>query len=257
MEKRKIAVCISGQIRTAIEAVSNFNLFFQDEDIDVFIHTWYDPSLEDHENVINQIKTLYKPKKFQIDISPNTNRLNFEVMLKTIMLSNELKRKYEVENDIRYDVVVKYRFDILFPQITKFTVNNIEPRTLYYPQGNNGVQHTDYNNHGMTDVIFWGDSQTMDIACDTYRYYKFVLLPIRNTFVEKTGHIVYDMSESLMSPGQIIFKYATKHNIFPMVLKKDDNNFMNFTLWRKEVKNLNWINDFDKIEHFYLNQYND
>jgi hypothetical protein len=255
MKKRKIAVCISGQIRTAVESAECFKSFFQDEDIDVFIHTWYDHSLDNQDEVISQLKNLYNPKKFQIDESPNTDRLNFEVMLKTIMLSNELKKKYEIENDIRYDVVVKYRFDILFQKDTKFPSYDINPRTLYYPQGNEGVIHTDFNNHGMTDVIFWGDSQTIDIACESYRLYKFILSPIKETFMLKSGYIIYDISDSLMSPGHIIFKYTMKHNIFPVIATKIDGSFLNFTLWRVNVRNLDWVNNFDEISHFYLNQY--
>ena len=67
MEKRKVAVCISGQIRTAIEAYDPFINFFKNEDIDVFIHTWFDPEINDHSDIIEKIKTLYQPKSFQID----------------------------------------------------------------------------------------------------------------------------------------------------------------------------------------------
>ena len=174
MEKRKVAVCISGQIRTAIEAYDPFINFFKNEDIDVFIHTWFDPEINDHSDIIEKIKTLYQPKSFQIDYSPNYNRLDFGVMLKTFMLSNELKKNYEIENDFRYDVVVKYRFDILFQHHILFPTNSLQQRTLYYPIGNTGVLDYDFENHGMTDVIFWGDSQTMDIATDVYRYYEYI-----------------------------------------------------------------------------------
>jgi hypothetical protein len=34
MKSRKIAVCIGGQIRTALESIKSFNSFFKDEDID-------------------------------------------------------------------------------------------------------------------------------------------------------------------------------------------------------------------------------
>jgi hypothetical protein len=254
MKKRKIAVCISGLIRTAIEAAPMFKNFFKDEDIDVFIHTWYEPNVEDHTEIIEKIKELYEPKVFQIDVSPNTERLNFEVMLKTIMLSNELKKKYEIENNFRYDVVVKYRFDILFPQHIVFPPYEIQQRTLYYPFSNLGVIHTDYENHGMTDVIFWGDSQTMDIITDTYRHFKFNLQPVRDFFKLKKGFISKDLSDTLMSPGQMLYQYALKHNIFPMVPPKGPYDMVH-SLWRVNVREMNPFTDFDKIMDFYINQY--
>jgi hypothetical protein len=255
MEKRKLAVCISGQIRTAIEAYSSFIKFFKNENIDVFIHTWYDPNINDHSEVIEKIKTLYKPKTFQIDVSPNYERLNFSVMLKSFMLSNQLKKNYEIENDFRYDVVVKYRFDILSPPHIIFPPDMIQQRTLYYPFGNLGILESDYKNHGMTDVIFWGDSQTMDIATDVYRYHKFVLLPRRNAFISKNDFVAYDFSDSSMSPGQMIYQYAVKHNIFPMIQKTNDNNYIVYTLWRTNVKHLDPVNDYSKINDFYENQF--
>lgn len=255
MEKRKVAVCISGQIRTAIEAHSSFINFFKNEDIDVFIHTWYDPEIKDHSEVIEKIKTLYQPKLFQIDHSPNYNRLDFAVMLKTFMLSNELKKNYEIENDFRYDVVVKYRFDILFQHHIFFPTNSLQQRTLYYPIGNTGILDYDFENHGMTDVIFWGDSQTMDIATDVYRYYQYILKPRADAFKSKNDFNSYDCSDAMMSPGQLIYQYAVKHNINPTVQKTPDNNFMSHTLWRVNVRHLHPINDYNQINDFYVNQY--
>lgn len=255
MEKRKIAVCISGQIRTAIEAYSSFINFFKNEDIDVFVHTWYDPKINDHSEIIEKIKTIYKPKSFQIDISPDYNRLNFGVMLKSFMLSNELKKNYEIKNDFRYDVVVKYRFDILFKQYITFPTDSIQQRTLYYPFGNTGILNNDYNNHGMTDLIFWGDSQTMDIATDVFRYYEYNLKPRVEVVSYKNDFISYDCSDAMMSPGQLIYQYAIKHNIFPTVQKTSNNNSMVHTLWRSDVSHLDPINDYNKIDYFYVNQF--
>jgi hypothetical protein len=255
MEKRKVAVCISGQIRTAIEAHSSFINFFKNEDIDVFIHTWYDPKIKDHSEIIEKIKTLYQPKSFQIDHSPNYNRLDFAVMLKSFMLSNELKKNYEIENDFRYDVVVKYRFDILFKHHIQFPTNSIQQRTLYYPFGNTGILNSDYDNHGMTDVIFWGDSQTMDIATDVYRYYVYMLKPRVDIISYKNDFISFDCSDAMMSPGQLIYQYAVKHNIFPVIQLAPDGNIMFHTLWRVEVSHLDPINDYHQINDFYMNQY--
>ena len=254
MKSRKIAVCIGGQIRTALESIKSFNNFFKDEDIDVFIHTWYMPDVEDHTDIIEQIKTLYKPKKFLIQESKHHERLNFETMLKTICLSNELRKDYEVENDINYDIVVKYRFDLIFPEYIQFPKGECLPRTVYFPISDQGIINTDYQTHGMTDVFFYGDSATMNIATNVYKVYKFTLLPYRELY-GKCIYFYYDISDSLLSPGQLIYKHCVTHNIETVLKSSDNGRFLEHTLFRDSVKHLDCLKDFNEIAKVYVDAF--
>ena len=137
----KIAVCIHGQLRTGILAFPNLKHFFGDlfTSIDFFIHTW---NLNVHRNVIalhemqprkstkvseEDLKTyqsLYPCKKFLVEdqeefIKPLKEK--FKVVGDLVNLYYgfykviQLKNEYEIENNIKYDVVIKLRPDILFP----------------------------------------------------------------------------------------------------------------------------------------------
>jgi hypothetical protein len=254
MKYRKTAVCISGQIRTALESIKSFNSFFEHEDIDVFIHTWYLPGVDDHTEIIEQINTLYKPKKFVIEKSKHHERLNFETMLKTIFLSNELRKDYEIENDVKYDVVVRYRFDLIFPKHVKFPKSECMPRTIYYPISDQGIINTDYQTHGMTDVFFYGDDVTMNIATNIYKVYKFSLIPLRELY-SKLVYFYYDISDSLLSPGQLIYKHCVTHNIQPVLKRSDNGSFLEHTLFRDDIKHLDCFENFNDIAHYYVNAF--
>ena len=77
----KIALCLSGQPRV-VEVGYNklYNTILKDNDVDVFIHTWFDPEnlstqsaipgREGHtlaSNAIDKLVHLYQPKKIIVD----------------------------------------------------------------------------------------------------------------------------------------------------------------------------------------------
>lgn len=258
MKSRKIAVCISGQIRTGVEAHGAFINFFRqcienNDQIDVFIHTWYEPHLEDNTELLNKIKELYKPVKFEVEVSEDHSRLNYPLMFKKVMKCNELKKKHEIENDFRYDIVVRYRFDLVFPPHVHFPALPMRSRTLHHPNLNHGLNNTDNQRFGICDLIYWGDSATMDIVCDTYRYFKFHYLPEYDIYFDKKEMI--DMANSLLSPGQLLYEVAIQHNIHTYECKTDSNDHIAFSPFRVEVKHLDPYHDYNKIYEFYLNQY--
>ena len=89
-------------------------------------------------------------------------------MLYSIQHANFMKRRYEIHRAFRYDRVIKCRYDMLTPNGQTFGDRQIEDRTIYYSIGNRGLVHTDVGKHGLSDIILWGDSPSMDIACDTF-----------------------------------------------------------------------------------------
>lgn len=261
MKYSKMAVCISGEVRTAIEAYPSFKSFFEGKDIDVFIHTWNKTVVKtktmtepiiviEDDDKINKIIELYQPKKILVEEPIETGPYeSFSRMFYSIMMANQLRIDYELENDCLYEWVVKYRFDVLFPQDTKFPNIPMQKRVMYYPLGNQGVAKEDCGAHGISDIIFWGDSQIMTILCDSYRHYKFNLIKTLKT--SKNG-IYYsrDVNKSLYSPGQIIYKRAVEHNIRPCELISTGLAFPH-TIWRTDVKDLDPFNDYDKINDRY------
>jgi hypothetical protein len=136
----RIAVCFSGVIRTGVLCVDNIKRFLGDmlPNCDFFLHTWdYEtnkPFARTHWNDIPFIQRLdeplrqeklqkfieaYNPIKFKVDsysefMNSVTNK-QFPIVWHTLSRSFELKRQHELENNFTYDVVIKIRPDVIFP----------------------------------------------------------------------------------------------------------------------------------------------
>jgi hypothetical protein len=241
LKSGKVAICLSGLVRTGIEAHPVFRKFFSTlGDYDVFYHTW-------DNTVSDKIKDLYVPTAFLEE--PPLDKIkegSFGSMLYSIMMANELKKRYEIENNFRYDLVIKTRFDLVFDETSYFPKDKIQPRTIYSLGGNTGLNHTDYENHGISDLIFWGDSQSMDIATNIYRYYKNVAL-VKNVYLLAGWKL--DPLDYYLSPGTLIYQRTIQRNIAHV--KKFG---IREVPWREDVNYLDPLKDFEKIRDRYARQ---
>jgi hypothetical protein len=237
----KVAICISGLFRTGIEAHPVFKKYFEDTGADIFYHTWDSPNLD-----VGAINALYKPVRYRFDkpFSLANNMGSFGNMLYGIMMANELKKQHEIENNFRYDLVIKTRFDLVFSPGSKFPQVPTFPRTIYSMGGSNGYVHTDLEHHGINDILFWGDSQSMDIVTNTYMYYKHVALP---RDIQLMSGIISDPNDIYFSPGQMIQYRGVRRNIsFHRVTE-----YPGPIPWREDIMHLNPIEDYEKIHERY------
>ena len=145
----KVALCISGQPRYLEEGYTHIDKnILQKYSPDVFVHTWWDNSMSNKkmelpttlsygrtyywkEDTIDIIKKFYDPVVLlyepQIIFNPFSD-VNYELarpsnvhsMFFSIQRSNQLKIKYEKENNFSYDIVIRCRFDI---DIIKFDID--------------------------------------------------------------------------------------------------------------------------------------
>jgi len=133
----KIAICISGQARNYEKGYQELKKWFLDKyDCDIYIHTWKDKkiirsnfdenftpshSYELNDNDFDQILKLYQPKahyfqypiKFDInDIKGKLNRRFNNLM----SAAYSIQACYDLvkESGIKYDLVIRYRFDLQF-----------------------------------------------------------------------------------------------------------------------------------------------
>ena len=247
LKSGKVAICLSGQIRTGVEAYPAFLKFFSTlgnfstlGHYDIFYHTWDNPQSD-------KIQKLYRPTAF-LEEQPldGTKESSFGSMLYSIMMANELKKRHEIENNFRYDVVIKTRFDLVFGKNSYFPTSDILPRTIYSVNSNHGINHTDYENYGISDLIFWGDSQSMDIATNVYRYYKNVAL-VKNIYLQ--GGWKLDPLDYYLSPGTMIYQRTIKQNIAHV-----RSNSIGEIPWREDINHLDPLTDYEKIRHRYANQ---
>jgi len=96
--------------------------------------------------------------------SPHTKKENVMFMWYKIWKCNQLRKFYEQINRIRYDIVIRLRFDVTFDD---FPVIDPVRKTIYVPQGG------DYEG-GLCDQVALADSVSMDMYCElwneVYRY---------------------------------------------------------------------------------------
>ena len=146
----KIALCLSGLPRNLNKAYPNIKQQLLDPYLpDVFIHTWYNKEdigvplfnswgqkiEEQLDNfVLSNIFEKFNPKKLlvenQIDFDL-PKKLNFPEygfnmvsMLYSINEANNLKKRYEEENNFIYDIVIRYRFDLnIFGNLDLFSLD--------------------------------------------------------------------------------------------------------------------------------------
>ena len=222
--KLKIALLISGHIRQN-QIKESLSMLYP-YNFDVFIHTWdnfgnkgTETNLNDTtnvESVISHIKTIPNVKKYKIENNSNyiTNleKVDFDYVnysspenfiisqLYSINQTYQLLEEYSNSEDIKYDVVIRCRFDCYF---TKFeldikTVKDINDNKIIFvsntdcnhihPDSNSTtcqVCETMYRRHGLKkvhnfphshvicDVFAFGSFKSMKDYCSLYhRYYE-------------------------------------------------------------------------------------
>lgn len=149
----KIALCMFGQTRTAINSAKSVQNYFGKyiDDVDVFFHTWDSntpripfnlrssqpsnliiepPGLTVPELTHVKIKEIYKPINYYVE-----NQLEFENRFKKMYssitgklvylwhsayFSNIFRRTFQKLHNIDYDLVVRLRPDCIFPVDRKF-----------------------------------------------------------------------------------------------------------------------------------------
>ena len=221
---KKIAMCISGYLRTFEECYpSILKNIIQDNDIDIFIHTYdkignssgwrYPIDLSEDINMnflenIPNIKVLAVQKwdniKYQFEkfrkIQPNITNINvIATIFYKIFMCNELRKQYEIENDIKYDLIIRMRGDQIFEK--KINLNFPENKILInsYPWGDEDYIHhfigDDCGTEGGRNEIEWlndrfavGNSENIDYLCDLYNHFEEL---IENEPFVELEHLLY------------------------------------------------------------------
>ena len=206
MSTRKIAFCISGQLRTWKKCYQTwFDLFQPHGHIDVFFHLWdyntdaagggewtdlgtmLDFPIPEQEKLelirtLNPKSYMFEPKRDVINRGTVTNIISDYAHSQFYGLSRvaNLKRQYEIANNFDYDVVVRLRTDLFFaesfqpisiePLDIRKWFNEIAPSTIYSTH-NQYVHEHGYMRIG--DTFFLSDSLTFDhiaLFWDSFRY---------------------------------------------------------------------------------------
>jgi len=215
----RIAICLSGQPRTPEIGFKFIKKYLIDPNkehqIDFFLHAWYDEkeigkawdSAQPYpEGKNGYIKTgtdkfllnSYKPLKYiiehQKDFSNHTISFNSHFSAKQNILasffysmnkSSELKKEYEKENNFKYDMVIRTRYDLAYMKPVDFSQFKPNLDKIIVPAKFQTDQDNFNNkNKPMVDIFAASTSENMDIFCDIYNNMKMLNKKIEPPFAE-------------------------------------------------------------------------
>lgn len=247
----KVAVCFSGQIRTALQTSDNLLRYFGDVKPDIFIHTWdtdddkmtkqKSPITED---TINQLKSIYNPKVIVVDnfndISKKESLDRTFSLYYSFMRSVDIKTQYELDNGFQYDYVVKLRMDLIFKTHRKFELD-----LQYFPyREQNGIwienpsTNISRDEVWIDDVYYIGTSENMNVMS---KYYFFLKKNTNGTYIQNTYNSM--------------IAYLFDNNIKIFNLERNENGgithkeylLTGYTIYREKHLHLCPLKDFDEI----------
>lgn len=172
----KIALCLSGQPRMVAAGYEYVKRNILDgNDVTIFCHTWFDSSKEELPPI-----QLYNPEIFMVEppIDPDLSKytrvpppqpnwkvknpaLSTYAQLYAIHKCNELKRTYEMEANMKFDWVIRSRYD--FAINVKIPFNELDNTQLHIPN----CRQTPGRDFG-NDQFAFSSSENMDKYADAF-----------------------------------------------------------------------------------------
>lgn len=183
----KVAICVSGQLRTIDKCINNIKEFIGDIDADFFLHTWdlntsvpvysqpaphgsisYIP-----DRVLQRQVKLFDPKIYEIqfyrqyqcsvDKQPNPYNVSFFALFYSWVRSVRMMDQYRRETGTQYDICVKIRPDVIYSReknlkyyVNLFIKNNY-PRSFW----SNMAWIEPTGRYTMDDIVYMSSADTM------------------------------------------------------------------------------------------------
>lgn len=193
----RVAIVLAGQPRTWRACLPWWSTLFRDHgDVryDVFAHIWDYDSLGHGEQATTQlidrteIDDLIKhisPKRFLIEGEQTNPRGLLRGLRRrddsepsavswqasqfySVMRAAGLKRQYELDNGFEYDVCVKGRFDMVFPEDHHLARAPLPARHSLYVT--HAYHDPDFKRLRTGDIFYYGDSPSFDVAAGFFRH---------------------------------------------------------------------------------------
>lgn len=271
-----VAICFSGQLRTCKHAAKNILSFFTpshgctafDRSVrtDFFMHTWNKntwrfPKKGHQEFNIQPIDThdidfmrdTYELRDFKVgdfEKYPNSHYA-WDPLFYSFDQSMILKRDYELTHGFEYDLVIKIRPDIVYDI-------SVQPKFLYNQAIETGTVYStsthlfpmEFYRPNIDDVIFFGDSPTMDLVSTLWR----------NTVVERNELGLRNPRDPnctdpdilpFLGPGTLLHRHIINTGLSydtppPLTLGRRAINYMVLRRTATDL-NLDSVNDINKI----------
>ena len=203
----KIAICMSGQLRTWDKCYQNIfkivnKLERKEASIDFFCHSWdfesesspvvantgNDEVFIHNEETLDKVLTTYRPKDYLFE-NYEKNQYVVDFIKKegykyknqtpitwssqqfySMMRASEIKRKYEIENNLQYDVCIRLRYDQYIPESQMdyiiSMIFSVEKNTVMTMHNR---PHSTYPFTVYGDVFWISDSLTYDKIAMFYK----------------------------------------------------------------------------------------
>jgi hypothetical protein len=139
----------------------------------------------------DELKHNFKLRKFHPTLLPEQQRIWAEGILHSTPMMyklhrvNLLRRTYEEENNFKYDVVIRYRANVLFKN-PQFKLEYVKSNVLYNPGTGNPSSTGGFM---LNDQFYYGSSDVMTTVCDVYNHLTELFAKYGNTGPE---YIFYD-----------------------------------------------------------------
>ena len=193
----KIAICFSGGIRYPRLGLESIKHLFSSHEVKIFIHTWkvenkeeflntiFDPQTKDKDEILTDyidfVKNNYPYESLLIEnfdakkkyFEEVFNSLTFSNYTRTdigpismhysIYMSNQLKKSYEEVHSMKFDKVIRIRFDSDF-QGKELDLEELDS-DICIPSGHDWGE-------GVNDQFAIGTSSGIDVYSDIFNNYK-------------------------------------------------------------------------------------
>ena len=166
----------------------------------------------------NDIITAFKPKAFIFENESTSKQKNQDLYFDALKNVNEhgyvsiefagsqfyavmraaaLKKKYELDNNFRYDMCIRMRYDLFLDehQINWFfsheNTDARRPRYNTFYSCHTAKDNEQFPFHRLGDVFWYADSITFDRICDFYRWIPIIGTKSFNGQQIKTENVLY------------------------------------------------------------------
>ena len=178
---KRIAIQYSGEIRNLLDCFNNhyenFILPNKEYEVDIFAHLWCSPDEIDTKGIriiggLNPVDICFEqPFEFNRpdiiqDIRFPWITQNMLSMFYGIEKVNNIRKQYEINNNISYDYVIRIRTDITFVPNCIDPIDNYEKNLIHIKDY---TPYTEHNiNYAINDYFAIGTPELMDKYCSVF-----------------------------------------------------------------------------------------
>ena len=210
-EKSRIALCLSGQLRTFKECFSYLeeNIIKCNPQFDFDLIGYFNspndvPYLKDYPFELVTVEPdvpcpnmLYQDNKYTINFPSRATPTFFQMY--AMQQSNLLRKKLELKKEIEYDFVAKIRPDFKF--LNEVDLSNIVKNKIYIPVEN--------DHFGFNDRFAIGDRNLMDLYLDRVNFYLTPHPEIPNYTTHTESNLKIYLNLNNVEIDRLSFSYCT------------------------------------------------